>query len=504
MYLEEYQRFDAMGLAALVRRGEVSREELLKAAIEAIECFNPSLHAVVRTRFERARRESAAVSEKSCFTGVPTLAKDLLMALAGEPLASGSAALKGVVAKEDSPIITRARQAGLVILGQSATPEFGLMAITEPRAFAHPQNPWRLGHSPGGSSGGAAAAVAGGIVPLALAGDGGGSIRIPASYCGLFGFKPSRGRVPLAPSQGEVWQGAVVEHAITRSVRDSAALLEQINGSVAASPYPVARETGYLAALEQDPKPLRVALSLGEPLSRGLSGALDPAVKAAVEKVGLELVASGHTVAWADPPVEGETLAESYLTLYLGQMAAELDSLSRETATAFRRLAIESTTRAIGRLGGALDARRYELARREWSQAGARMGAFHERFDVLVLPVATSTAPGIGELYPSPARERLMALLALPGMSRLALKFGLLKHFAADALARTPFTQLANLTGQPAMSLPLHLSQGLPVGVQVIGRMGEDKRLFQLAAALERRLGFTALPSSQALKAPAG
>ncbi|WP_018915627.1 amidase [Vreelandella zhanjiangensis] len=487
MQLHEYQQYDATGLAELIRRREVSQENVLEAAFNAIETLNPILHAVVRTRFEKARKESRDVSDNALFSGVPTLSKDLLMGLAGEPLAFGSAALSQWCPKEDALLIQRSRAAGLVIVGQTATPELGLMGITEPKAFPHPVNPWRAGYSPGGSSGGAAAAVASGIVPLALAGDGGGSIRIPASYCGLFGFKPTRGRVPLAPGHGEVWQGAVIEHAVTRSVRDSAALLEQVNGMAPSGPYPVPRETGYVAALAAPPKRLRIAVSLGEPLSRDLGTQLNPEVKAAVDKAAAALTDMGHEVEWCDPPVDGEALADSYLTLYLGHLAADLRWISQQTGVPVRRLAIEPATRAIGRLGSKLLAQDYELAKRHWHVAAEQMSHFHQRFDALVMPVTADTAPQIGELYPSAARERLMSMLAIPGVSSLALKAGLLKRLAVDALGRTPFTQLANLTGQPAMSVPLHIAaNGLPVGVQIVGRLGEDKQLLKLAAALER------------------
>lgn len=487
MQLYEYQQYDAIGLAELIQRREVSQTEVLEAAFNAIETLDPGLHAVVRTRFEKARQESERLAVDTLFAGVPTLSKDLLMGLAGEPLAFGSAALAQWCPKEDALLIQRSRAAGLVVVGQTATPELGLMGITEPRAFPHPVNPWRAGYSPGGSSGGAAVAVASGIVPLALAGDGGGSIRIPASYCGLFGFKPSRGRVPGGPDHGEVWQGAVIEHALTRSVRDSAALLEQVNGMAPSGPYPVRREAGHLAALASPPKRLRIAVSLGEPLSRRLGTRLNPEVNVAVEKAAAALTAMGHTVEWCDPPVDGEALADSYLTLYLGHVAADLGWISQQTGVPVRQLAIEPSTRAIGRLGGKLLARDYELAKRYWHVAAAKMSRFHQCFDALVMPVTADTAPKVGELYPSAARERLMSLLAIPGMSSLALKAGLLKRLAVDALGRTPFTQLANLTGQPAMSVPLHIAaNGLPVGVQVVGRLGEDKQLLQLAAALEQ------------------
>lgn len=486
MEQHEYRRFDGLELAALIGRGEVSRDEVFAAACAAIEADNPRLGAVVRTRFDRARAESRTVACDAPFGGVPTLTKDLLMAIADEPLAFGSAALADWRPGEDATLVTRLRQAGFAILGQTATPELGLMGITEPRAFPHPVNPWKPTHSPGGSSGGAAAAVAGGLVPLALAGDGGGSIRIPASYCGLFGLKPSRGRVPLGPAHAEVWQGAVVEHAVTRSVRDSAALLDATNGMDAGGPYPLPREAGFLAALQRPPGRLRVAVSRGEPLGRALGTRLDPEVRLAVERAAHQLETLGHDVEWAEPPVDGAALANSYLTLYLGHLAADLAWIGAETGVPVSRLAIEPSTRAIGRLGRCLPARDYELAKRDWNSAARAMGAFHRRFDMLLMPVAAAPAPRRGELYPTRARERLMGLLAIPGTARLALKAGLLERLARDALARTPFTQLANLTGQPAMSLPLHVTpDGLPVGVQVLGAMGDERRLLALAAQLE-------------------
>ncbi len=487
----DYRARDALGLAELIRRGEVSRGEVFAAACRVIEADAPRLGAVVRTRFERAAGEGARVDSAAPFTGVPTLTKDLLMAIGGEPLACGSAALRDWRPAEDASLVTRLREAGFAILGQTATPELGLMGITEPRAFPHPLNPWCPARSPGGSSGGAAAAVAGGLVPLAMAGDGGGSIRIPASHCGLFGLKPSRGRVPLGPQHGEVWQGAVVEHALTRSVRDSAALLDAINGGDAGGPWPLPRETGFLAALERPPAPLRVAVSLGEPLGAALGTRLDPEVRRAVEQAAALLEHLGHHVEWTEPPVDGAALADSYLTLYLGHLAADLAWVSEQTGVPVARLDIEPSTRAIGRLGRHLLARDYELAKRHWNRVAWDMAAFHRRFDALLMPVAATPAPPRGALYPSRARERLMGLLAVPGVSRLALRAGALPRLAADALRMTPFTQLANLTGQPAMSLPLHVTpDGLPVGVQVVGPMGDERRLLALAAQLEAEVNW--------------
>ncbi|QJQ95222.1 MULTISPECIES: amidase [Halomonadaceae] len=483
---QEYQAQDATSLAALIRQGEVSRDEVFDVACRLIERDNPVLGAVVRTRYERAREELRHVNPEAPFAGVPFLTKDLLTAIAGEPLASGSAALQHWRAERDSSLMRRYRRAGLAILGQTATPELGLMGITEPKAFAHPHNPWDSMRSPGGSSGGAAAAVAAGLVPMAGGGDGGGSLRIPASYCGLFGFKPSRGRVPLGPQHAEVWEGAVVEHVLTRSVRDSAAVLDATNGMDRGAPFPLAREQGFLEATRQPPGRLRVAVSLGDPFGKALGTKLHPEVRRAVEKAAAQLEGLGHHVQWQEPPVDGERLSESYLMLYLGQMPAQLAWIAEQTGVPVGQLDIEPTTRALGRLGRSLKAGDYIHSRQFWNALARDMAAFHQCSDLLLMPVVAGPPPVRGELYPSAMRERMMSLLAIPGLPSLALRLGALKSLAREALRHTPYTQLANLTGQPAMSLPLHVTpDGLPVGVQVIGAMGDERTLLQLAAQVE-------------------
>lgn len=487
MYWRDYQSFDGVGLAALIANGEVSREEVFAAAKGIVEQANPIYKAVVRERFERARRELEAVDASAPLAGVPTLTKDLLMALAHEPLASGSEALKDFCPEVDANLITRIRKAGLVILGQTATPELGLMGITEPMAFSHPCNPWQLERSPGGSSGGAASAVAAGLVPFAMAGDGGGSIRIPASYCGLFGLKPSRGRMPAGPLEGPPWYGAVTELALTRSVRDAAVLLDVLNGVDEGALYGLPREQGFADALHQPLPRLRIAVSLGVPLSASLGTELSPEVVQAVEQAAVALNALGHRVEWVEPPVDGTLVAECYLTLYLGQVVAELERISRQLSQPLGQLAIEPATRALYRMGRALSAGDYQRRLNDWNELARQMGVFHRTCDVLLLPVTAGPAPKRGTLYPSATRERMMGLLSIPGIASLALKGGALDSLSRDALKATPFTQLANLTGQPAMSVPWSNSeQKLPVGIQFIAPLHGERQLLQLAAELEK------------------
>jgi len=233
---KEYDQYDGLGLAELIRTRQISTAEVCEAAVARIERINPKINAVVTPLFESARRTIALGPPAGAFHGVPFLLKDLLAALAGAPLSFGCRALRGFVPDHDSELVRRFKNTGVVILGKTNTPEFGLVAYTEPELFGPTRNPWDPGRTPGGSSGGAAAAVAAGMVPLAGGGDGGGSIRIPAAYCGLFGLKPSRGRTPTGPDFGELWQGAVVEHVISRSVRDSAAMLDATAGADAGAP----------------------------------------------------------------------------------------------------------------------------------------------------------------------------------------------------------------------------------------------------------------------------
>ncbi|HWI53136.1 MAG TPA: amidase family protein, partial [Symbiobacteriaceae bacterium] len=238
--IKEYTAYDALGLADLVRRGEVTPLELAETAIAQIERINPALNAVVHPMYDTGRATARAPLPDGPFRGVPFLLKDLCDAYAGAPLTSGSRACRTYIPAEDSELVRRYKQAGVVVLGKTNTPEFGLMAYTEPALFGPTRNPWNTGHTPGGSSGGSAAAVAVGFVPVASGGDGGGSIRIPASHCGLFGLKPSRGRTPTGPEQGELWHGAVALHVLTRSVRDSAAMLDATQGAEPGAPYHIA------------------------------------------------------------------------------------------------------------------------------------------------------------------------------------------------------------------------------------------------------------------------
>jgi amidase len=478
----DYDRYDALGLADLVRRGEASAAELCEAAIRRIETLNPSLNAVIHPMFEIGRRTAAGRLPDGPFAGVPFLLKDLLHAYGGVPMSSGSRALADYIPPHDSELVRRFKRAGLVTLGKTNTPEFGLMGTTEPEAFGPTHNPWDLTRTPGGSSGGSAAAVAARLVPVASAGDGGGSIRIPAACCGIFGLKPSRGRVPVGPEFGEVWEGAVSDHVLSITVRDSAAMLDAIAGPDAGAPYSIGLPARpYAEELERAWRPLRIGFSARSPLGT----VVHPECVAAVEDATRLLRDLGQEVEEAEPEIDGWDVARAYLTLYFGQVAADAAWVRRVRGRSAARQ-LEAGTRALALIGESLSSARYVEAMRRWNVFGRAMARFHERYDLYLTPVLATPPVKLGTLQPG-ARERLgITLISALRGGRLLLLSGVVDKLVEENLSRTPFTQLANLTGQPAMSVPLYWTiDGLPCGVQFIAPYGDEARLFRLAARLE-------------------
>jgi amidase len=482
--MNDYTEYDALGLAALVRSGEVTPAELAEQAIARIERDNPALNAVIHPLFEQARRQSREISTAGApFHGVPFLVKDLLTTIAGAPYSKGCQALKQHRSPRDSELMKRYRAAGLVTLGKTNTPEFGLMGVTEPVAFGPTRNPWDRTRSPGGSSGGSAAAVAAGFVPMAGGGDGGGSIRIPAACCGLFGLKPSRGRTPTAPL-GAIWQGAAQEHVLTRSVRDSAAMLDAVQGSAPGAPYVIAPpERPYLEELNTPPGRLRIAWSTESPLGESV----DPACIAAVEQAVRLLGELGHQLEETRPEYDGRALAMSYMTMYFGEVAAELKELDQLLGRPARATDVEPLTWMFGLLGRATSAGEFVESMQLWNTLGRIMGGFFQCQDLYLTPTTATLPPLVGGDQPSLPERMLVRLTNALGAGRLLKASGLVEQIATTALARVPFTQLANLTGLPAMSVPLYWTeQGLPVGVHFMAPFGAEARLLQLAAQLEQ------------------
>jgi amidase len=479
---QEFAAYDALGLAALVRRGETTAAELLEVALRRADALNPRLNAIVHRFDGRARRAAAAGPPDGPLAGVPFLLKDIGHALAGEPMAMGSAALRAYRPSYTAELVRRFEAAGLLAFGKTSTPELALLGVTEPDAFGPTRNPYDLARSPGGSSGGSAAAVAAGIVPMASASDGGGSIRIPAAWCGLVGLKPSRGRVPQGPLEAEIWAGASSDLVLARSVRDVAAALDAVAGPEPSAAFHVPPpERPYLAAIGSPPSPLRVGFSVRHPL--GL--AVDPACRDAVERTARLLEGLGHRAEQAEPAVDGRMLARAYLTMYFGQTAATVQALSELLGRDVAR-EMEPETQTLAAVGRAVSAGEYALQRNRWAVFSRQMAKFFERFDLYLTPTTAALPVPIGAQR-APAAERwAMRAAATLGLGRPLLWAGVLDRIAEENLAPVPFTQLANLTGLPALSLPLYPAPGgLPTGVQFVAPFGREDVLLQLAAQLE-------------------
>jgi len=462
MKAEEFDGFDGLGLAELVRRRDASPAELLDAAVSRVEARNPELNAVVTRMYDQARAAIAEGLPAGPFTGVPYLLKDLGAHYTGAVTSFGSTLFKDFVVDHDSEITARLRRAGLVIFGKTNTPELGLAPSTEPRLFGPTRNPWSLGHSSGGSSGGSAAAVAAGMVPMAHATDGGGSIRIPASCCGLFGLKPTRARNPMGPDAGEGWGGASVGHAVTRTVRDSAALLDATSGPDVGDPYwapPPARP--FLDEVGRDPGRLRIALTTrpwnGQPV--------DPECAEAATTAARLCERLGHRVEEATPAVDAKLLGEASLIIVCANIRAALEAraavLGRELAAGD----VERLTWARAMNGHTARAADYARSIGVIHRTGRVVARFFTRYDILLSP--TMCRPpyllGVLDLMTEDVERYTQAILGAIG-----------------------FTSLFNSAGCPAMSVPLSWSRaGLPIGVQFAAPFGDEATLFRLGAQLE-------------------
>ena len=480
----EYDHYDALGLAELIRKKEITPRELCEEAISRIERINPKINAVIYRMFDIAREQAKDRLPDGPFAGVPFLLKDLLTSYAGVPLTMGSKACRNYIPAQDSELMKRYKATGVVILGKTNTPEFGLMGITEPELHGPTRNPWNLNVTPGGSSGGSGAAVASGMVPFASGGDGGGSIRIPASYCGLFGMKPSRGRNPTGPEFGQIWQGAAVEHVLTRSVRDSAAMLDAVNGPDAGAPYIIPRpERPYLEESTREPGPLKIAFTKKSPLNAGVH----PDCQKAVENAAALLAGLGHRVDEAEPVIDGNALARSYFVMYFGEIAADIEELRKVLGRKAKPSDVEGPTWALKLLGDAFTAGEFVQSIRQWNTFARQMGLFYQKYDLYLTPTTAFPPMRIGAMKPELIEERLMNIINTLNLSGLLRLSGIADKLAIKGLAKMPYTQLANLTGLPAMSVPLHWTEdGLPCGVQFIAPFGDEATLFRLAGQLEK------------------
>lgn len=462
MGFAEYSNYDGLALADLVKKRKVKPIELVEAAIERIERHNPELNAVVFKAYDEARAKAASKLSGS-FVGVPTLLKDILGNKKGWPTRSGARFMPILPSTFDATLVARLEGQGLIPLGKTNVPEFGIVPLTEPKLYGPARNPWNLDYSTGGSSGGSAAAVAAGVVPLAHANDGGGSIRIPASCCGLVGLKPTRGRNPLGPMVGDIFGGLLAEHVVSRSVRDTAAALDATAGPEIGDPYaaPPAPDS-YLAVTKRKPKKLRVAFAT----KRFDGGAFDPESKAATEAAAKLCEKLGHRVEEGMPPVSPDDLSANFPSIFASGLTLVIDSIAKAAGKTPAREEFEGFTWGLYEFGKAVTAAQYQLCWARLQALSRKVAGWQQPYDAWITPVLATTPMKIGSVD---LEETDLMKGWLPFMNYI------------------PFTALQNITGQPAISLPLSWSKsGLPIGVQFVGRFGEEHLLLQLAAQIEK------------------
>ena len=476
--MDELIGHDAVALGELVRKGEVSPLELVDITIQRIEKVNPQLNAVIHKMYPLARETAESWQAKldsgqdidAVFCGVPFLLKDLLVEYAGAPFSEGSRAVHGYISKQDSELLIRQKNCGLNVLGKTNTSEFGCLPMTASRLFGTTVNPWNPSLSPGGSSGASAAAVAAGIVPMAHGNDGGGSIRIPASCCGLFGLKPTRGRNPLGPIFGDLASGLVSEHALTRSVRDSAALLDATSGPDLGDPYyaPV-KEHPFLEEVSREPGKLKIGVLTSVPEGWSLETDLHPDCLAAVKDAAQLCEQLGHFVEEANPSaIRLRNLIQIYGRVWISLIGHVIAYWERELGRKIEQNELEPVNWEDYQAGLSLSGGEYLATMEEIQRFSRKVARWHYEagYDLLLTPTMRIPPAKLGELE---------AVIDDPAKGLdVALSFNAL-------------TRPQNLTGQPAMSVPLYWNtENIPIGVQFAARFGDEATLFRLAGQLEK------------------
>ena len=482
MDLKTYITKDATELKNDRQTSSITARELVELSHQQMEKVNPDLNAVSHHRLEKAVDETVMQNEGP-FGGVPLLLKNISQSMKGEPLTSGSKLLKGFVADTDSHFVKKLKDAGFIVMGHTNVPEFALKNITEPDTNGPTRNPWNHAHSPGGSSGGAAAAVASGIVPVAGASDGGGSIRIPASFTGLFGLKPTRGRTPVGPGAWRQWQGASIDFVLSRSVRDSARMLDVLQVVQPEAAFQTPLYPGKYADVLGHPfeKSLKIAYTTKSPVGTPVSADAERAVHRTIQWLEQE----GHVTYEVDNGVDGIRLMNNYFLMNSGEVSNVIHQMEKGMGRKLTAQDVEVETWLLNVAGKSVSASEFSASLASWDDASAKMEELFQSYDFYLTPTTAYTAPKIGELtFSQQEKARLISNIEKQQPQEQQT---LIYDMFLPSLTYTPFTQLANLTGQPGISVPVHLSeQGLPLGVQVMASKGEESRLLQLAYQLEQ------------------
>lgn len=483
MNLQSLLTMPAYRLAEMVRQKQVSSLELVDAAVTKVKQENARLNAVIHLRADKAREEAKQLVDRGQpFLGVPILIKGLGQQLAGEPDTNGNRLFKHNIASATNNFVQALQAAGFIIIGQTNFPEFGWKNITDAALFGPARNPWNTVVTPGGSSGGSAAAVAAGWVPLAAGNDGGGSIRIPAGWSGLIGLKPTRGRVPTGPSDWRSWQGASINFALTRSVEDSARLLDQLQTvQPAASFQTPLYSAGFNNALSHQPNPakIRIGYTWQSPVGTPVSEEAKQTVKDTVSFLSNQ----GFECSEFTDPVDGVALMNSYYTMNAGETAAMFAGIEQVIGRPVKRDDMELLTYALWQTGKNVSAADYIQALSQWDQAGFQHDQLHQQYELFLTPTNAQPAPRVDhDLIKAIDREQMEQITELSPQEQRQLIY----NQWLPALTYTPFTEQANMTGEPAISLPTHVCQnGTPLGIQLIARKGNEALLLQVAKLFE-------------------
>lgn len=483
MAFEDFGRYDAVGLAELVAKREVTPLELVETAIARIERVNPKLNALVTPMYDQARAAAQGELPDGPFRGVPFVLKDLIAMYEGVGLTSGSRFYREWVPRYDSELVRRHRAAGLIVVGKSNTPELGLVPVTEPELHGPTHTPWKQGHNSGGSSGGSGALVGARAVPMAHGGDGGGSIRIPASCCGIFGLKPSRGRIPTGPDSSEQWRGFAIEHVLTLSVRDSAVMLDATSKPDLASRHyappperPFAREVGV------KPGKLKIAFT-----TRPFLPSHPHADTArAVEDAAALLESLGHHVEEATPKVDALQFAKDFATLVGTETAAGIVEAEAVVGRKATRHDFETATWLVAMLGRQISGLDLTMAERRLQALTRRTLTWFEDWDLLLTPTLALPPPEHYALQPKGVEALAHEIIAAAHLSPVLRIPQVVEALASKIFEFIPWTPLANVTGQPSMSVPLWWNDdGLPIGVMLTAKWADEATLFRLAGQLE-------------------
>jgi amidase len=486
MNFQEYRKHDATALAELIKKKEVTPQELLDIAIKRAEEVNPKINAVVNKLYDLGKEQIKTLDPNATFSGVPFLLKDLGPELKGTIYTAGTRYLKNYVSPQNSVVTDRILKSGLVIFGKTNIPEFGLTPFTESELHGPAHNPWNLNRTTGGSSGGSAAAVAAGIVPMASANDGGGSIRIPASCNGLVGLKPSRGRITMGPQFGEAWNGATHEGVVTRSVRDSALYYDLMSGGSPGDPYTIQHpERPYTEEIKTPTGKLKIGYSVEFP--QGFDFKKDEENIEAIKSTVQLLKDLGHEVEEVKMPFTKEMLMETFTILIYGELSASLTELEKIHGRKLSPKDFEPQTWLLYQLGKSYSAHDYALGRLSWNNISRIMGEFHQKYDIFLTPTLGEKPFIIGSKQSPKFEDAGLRFLHKMGISHLLRYTAKVEETAARTFQWIPIVPMFNMTGQPSITLPLHWSKdNLPIGTLFTAAMGNEGVLFRLAAQLEK------------------